>query len=132
MNILARPPYSPPQVPSAWSSSWVRTQLASLVRSIAFQGTRLVLAADVVEATDDTILCDATAGAFNITLPLAAQVGGLRVTIKKIDASANAVTLVGTIDGAVNPTLAAQYKSKTIQSGLVTANTWAWLTLATV
>lgn len=132
MNILARPPYLPPQAPAAYISGWIRAQLADLARAIAFQGTRLVFANDVVEATDDTILCDATAGALNIMLPLANQVGGLRVTIKKIDASANAVTLVGTIDGAVNPTLAAQYKSKTIQSGLVTANTWAWLTLATV
>lgn len=127
MNILARPPYSPPQAPTAYSTTWIRTQLANLTRAIAFQGTRKVLAADVVEATDDTILCDATAGAFNITLPLASQVQFLRVTIKKIDASANAVTLVGTIDGAVNPTLPAQYKSKTIQS-----DGSAWYTLATV
>lgn len=125
--ILARPLYSPPQAPTGYSPTWLRTQLASLARAIAFQGTRKLVAADVVEATDDTILCDATAGAFTVTLPLPAQVQFLRVTIKKIDASANAITLVGTIDGAVNPTLAAQYKAKTIQSdGL------AWYTLATV
>lgn len=58
-------------------------------------------------------LCDATTAAFTITLPAASTQNGLAYTIKKIDSSANAVTVAsggGTIDSAATYSLAAQYK----------------------
>jgi len=63
---------------------------------------------------DSLILCDATAGAFTVTLPAVAGVSGKKLTIKKTDASGNAVTVDGngaeTIDGAATKSLASQYK----------------------
>jgi hypothetical protein len=66
--------------------------------------------------------CDATGGAYSITLPAAANMTGIPISFKKIDASGNAITLDGnaseTIDNATtNATvLAAQYDSCTIVS----------------
>ena len=61
-----------------------------------------------------TILCDASGGAFTVTLPAAATAGdGYKVTVKKSDSSANAVTVDGnsseTIDGATTKALSSQY-----------------------
>lgn len=57
------------------------------------------------------ILADATNGAITVVLPQAAN--GLTVTVKKTDASANAVTVDGdaaeTIDGAATQAIATQY-----------------------
>lgn len=77
-------------------------------------------------ATDHTILCDATGGAFTITLPAAASHTGRIYAIKKIDASVNAVTIDGnaseTIDGALTQVIATQYTNLQIQSD--GANWW--------
>ncbi len=70
-----------------------------------------------VRATDWLILCDCTNGAITLTFPLAARLDGLLVTVVKTDASANVVTLSGTFNGGVNPTLAARYASKIVQAG---------------
>lgn len=71
-------------------------------------------------ASDYTILCNAVGGAFTITLPAAASHTGRIYNIKKIDSSANAVTVDGnggeTIDGGVTAILTVQYESITIQS----------------
>jgi len=63
--------------------------------------------------SDYTIRVDATSGAVSITLPTPAV--GTVYNIKKIDASANAVTIVGTVDGVVNPTITTQYSNRNIQ-----------------
>lgn len=67
------------------------------------------------------ILCDATSAAFTVTLLAAATAGdGFTLTIKKTDATTNAVTIDGnaseTIDGALTAGLATQYTSMTIIS----------------
>jgi hypothetical protein len=69
-----------------------------------------------IDTTYETVLVDCTSGAVTITLP-AASVGiqGKKYVIKKIDSTANAVTIAGTVDGTTNPTLANQYASKTMQ-----------------
>lgn len=59
---------------------------------------------------DEIILVDATSGA--ITVNLATPVDGTQITIKKIDASANTVTIDGngnTIDGSATQTIGTQY-----------------------
>lgn len=67
---------------------------------------------------NEVVLCNATGGAFSVTLPAAAGCVGWIETVKKIDASANAVTVdpdaSETIDGATTYSLAAQYNSVTI------------------
>jgi hypothetical protein len=70
------------------------------------------------EATDSTILCNATSAAFTVTLPKAASCKGHVLILKKTDASANAVTIDGngseTIDGAATASLAAQWNCKSV------------------
>lgn len=66
---------------------------------------------------DGLILCDASGGAFTVTLSTNAGAygaGGKEYVVKKIDGSANAVTIAGAsgnIDGAASKTLTAQYDS---------------------
>lgn len=70
--------------------------------------------------SDDVILVDATAGAVTITLPTAVGRAGKRYTIKKIDSSANAVTIdpngTETIDRAATVVLGAQDAAAIIES----------------
>jgi hypothetical protein len=69
---------------------------------------------------DNTILCNATGGAITVTLPPAtAAMAGRILTIKKIDASVNSVTIAGnaseTIDGSNTQPLALQWEYLTIK-----------------
>jgi hypothetical protein len=54
-----------------------------------------VVAPYFIATGDDSILADATAGAYSVLLPLAASSNGRLLHVKKIDASANAVTVLG-------------------------------------
>lgn len=65
--------------------------------------------------TDGTVFVDCTAGAVSITLP-AQQYAGHTIEVVKIDSSANAVTLVGTISGAASPTLTSQYAKQRFET----------------
>lgn len=77
-------------------------------------------AAYTITVGDDVVLVDATTGAITVTLPKAGPYVGISFTVKKIDASANAVTVDGdgaeTIDGAANTPLAAQWDRVTVVS----------------
>lgn len=75
--------------------------------------------------TDHTLLVDATSGNLTITLPTAASAynttsGGYVFTVKKIDTSANTVTIKGdgaeTIDGVNTQVLSTQWMSYQVQS----------------
>ncbi len=69
---------------------------------------------------DCTILGNATTAAFTITLPAAATIAGRVYVLKKIDSSANAVTVDAnaseTIDGALTVVLSTQWSKVMIQS----------------
>ena len=69
---------------------------------------------------DSVLLVDATAGAVTVTVPAAADYTDRQWIVKKIDASANAVTLdatgANTIDGAGTLALASQWDSTRIAS----------------
>lgn len=76
-------------------------------------------AAYTLTAGDCFVECDATGGAFSITLPAVADVNiGKVYHIKKTDASVNAVTIDGsgaeTIDDSATASLAAQYDSVSV------------------
>lgn len=60
---------------------------------------------------DDIILCDATSAAFTVTLPTAVGIIGKTLQVKKIDSSANAVT----IDGNASETIRVQETAATTQ-----------------
>ena len=74
----------------------------------------------VATATDTIITCDASGGAFSITLPTAVGVTGKEYYIKKTDSSANAVTIDGdgseTIDDATTRALSGQYDAVLVVS----------------
>lgn len=78
--------------------------------------------------TDRTILMDATTGALTVNLPTAASSTNQILTIKKVDSSANTVTIDGngseTIDGTTTKILATQWEKLTIQS-----NGTAWFVI---
>jgi hypothetical protein len=67
---------------------------------------------------DHKIFCDASGGAFTITLPAASGAPGREYHIKKIDSSGNAVTVDAndseTIDGALTQIINVQYDSMMI------------------
>lgn len=77
-------------------------------------------AAYTITAADSVVACDATSAAFTITLPTAVGIAGREYTVKKTDASANAVTVDGngaqTIDGAATYSVAAQWNTIVIVS----------------
>ena len=68
----------------------------------------------------EVLLADATDAGFTITLPDATSDSGLRITIKKIDVTANAVTIATvssqTIDGASTQSISTQWQSLDIIS----------------
>ncbi len=99
-----------------WTADPVRstTQKSSEVRNVS--------SATNLGSSDDGkwIAANATAGAFVITLPEASTVGnGYEVTIQKVDASTNAVTVDGfsaeTINGFADAKLEQQYQAITLR-----------------
>jgi Zn-dependent alcohol dehydrogenase len=63
-------------------------------------------------AANEFVPCDASGGAFTVTLPAATS--GRVVTVKKTDSSTNGVSVApasGTIDGAATATVYPQYAS---------------------
>lgn len=67
---------------------------------------------------DDThavVLIDASGGPVTVTLPSVSGIGRRRYVVKKIDSSANAVTVAASgaemIDGTTSKTLAIQYEA---------------------
>lgn len=61
------------------------------------------------------VLCDATTGGFTVTLPAASSSSGRRYFVKKVDSSANSVTIDADgdelIDDGLTAVLTAQYEA---------------------
>jgi uncharacterized protein YaiE (UPF0345 family) len=83
-------------------------------------GIRAISSAPTITAADYTLVCDATAAGFTVTLPAAATNTGRIFNIKKVDSSVNAVTIDGngaeTIDGAATLAITTQWTSIKVQS----------------
>lgn len=73
----------------------VRTQLLQAVRRMTGGNVRTVTAGNTVLTADDAglVLVDGTAGAVTIALPLANVLKALPLTFRRIDATANSVTV---------------------------------------
>lgn len=100
-----------------WSSIDTLLFTATNLQTSAKTGAYTVTTSD----RNKLITGDATSAGFTITLPAAATAGdGFKVSFKKIDSSANAVTIDGdgseTIDGATTYVLSTQYQSVTVVS----------------
>tara|TARA_R110002096_G_scaffold320427_2_gene514477 strand:+ start:1379 stop:1804 length:426 start_codon:yes stop_codon:yes gene_type:complete len=80
-----------------------------------------VTASYTVYVYDQLVRADSTAGAMLVTLPLASTCTGRRYTIKRIDASANAVTLAPTspelMDGSGTAVTIASMEAIEVQAG---------------
>lgn len=115
--ITARPTYAKRPVPQdpKQLSGFLQVELGNIARAFIPTQSRAVLVSGRVQSTDTILYVDATAGPVTLTLPSPDQVKDLVVTIKKVDAI-NVITLIGTVDGATNPTLSAQYQAMTIGS----------------
>ncbi|MDB4442331.1 hypothetical protein N9219_02810 [bacterium] len=104
-----------------WSTGYFGSVVASGTLTTAGLATgvqTITAASDTLVNTDHTNLCDCTSNAITVNLPAASA--GQRFEIKKIDATANAVTIDGngseTIDGALTKVITAQYESVTLVS----------------
>lgn len=102
----------------------------SLVQGLLFPGAigvaRLgISSARTLDHTDCLVRCDATGGAFTVTLPAAAAAPGRAYIVRKVDASVNAVTVDGDaseqIDGGAGVSLTTQYAT-----ALVISNGTGW------
>ena len=71
----------------------------------------------VVSASTPTVtgsawqVLEVSAASQPVAVVLPAPAAGIRLTVKKMDSTANAVSVVGTVDGTVNPSLTHQYGS---------------------
>jgi hypothetical protein len=71
-----------------------------------------------------TIFFDATAGNQSLVLPtITTGDNELEFTAKKIDSSANTVTIVGTVEGEVDPVINYQYTGRTV---VAYGGAWYW------
>lgn len=125
----ARADYTPPKVPPTYTQQWDQKNYGDIARAIPPTSVRDVVSDTTIAVTDSTLLCDATFGPISVTLLPANQVARLRVTIKKTDGSANAVTIVGTVDGTTDEALIWQGATRSIVSNgvawhLVSALLW--------
>lgn len=81
---------------------------------------RTLTAAGTLSVQDNLLEVDATLGAYEVALPAASLATGFQFTIKKIDTTANAVTLnpssTETIDGELTAVISAQWQSLVIES----------------
>lgn len=116
-----RKPYQRRPIPPTAEqlTDWLSIELYAVQMAIAPPTVFTVTTATTLTQSAGLCLVDATAGAVTVTLPRADQARGQMVSVKKIDASGNAVTvdaMGGTIDGATTATLAARWDSVTIVS----------------
>jgi len=81
---------------------------------------RTVATGVTLDASDYTVLCDAAAAGFTVTLPAAALCKCNVINIKKIDVTANAVTVAANgaekIDGQATQVITAPYTNMLITS----------------
>lgn len=140
-NSISGEPYAKRPVPavlpdvSKWAknlSAWLGVEFGNVQRGMTRAVSRTVTTATTATEADGLIAADATSAPFTVTLPDPNTVGGMTVTIKRINGAANAVTIGGTVDGAVNPTLGSQYASVTVQAFIPSPGNGVWLKTASI
>jgi hypothetical protein len=97
----------------------IREVMADLANAIQ---VRSISSATTLGTSDHgkVIECDASSGAFTVTLPAVGSNTGMTVVVKKTDSSTNAVTVDGNstekIDGSTTYALNTQYESVMVRS----------------
>lgn len=102
--------------PASYDPDWLFTELQAIQRGIPPTVVRGETTNTVQRVDDRVIFMDCTGGGRTVTLLAPSAWPVYSVTIIKVDASGNAVTLGGTVNGVLNPTLAVQYTSYTLTS----------------
>lgn len=83
----------------------------------------------VLTQSGQVILCDATAGAFTVTLPMLSTDGACEFTIVKVDTTANAVTIGTSGTDTINNGLSTLSLAATGKAFEVYATAARWLTI---
>lgn len=118
-NWLGGADYSKRDVPSDAKDlpAWLRTEFGNIQRRLQGVSSRTITRSTTVLITDGLILVDPTLRDIVVTWPTPInQTEDWIVVIKRITGGAKTVTIAGTVDGTVNPTLATQWASLTIWS----------------
>jgi len=96
-----------------------------LGRTPVYSASRLVTASTTIVDSDALLLVSTGGGAVTVTLPPAGLNLGRRFTVKKMDASANNITLDGnggeTIDGAATLVWNTQWTAYTVEAVITAA-----------
>ncbi len=119
--------YTHSRVPEQYGRGFFEGEFGRIERAVMSRVTRTITVSGKQTPDDWCVFADATAAPLTYTLLPPRSSSPTPVTIKKTDAGANAVTIGGTVDGVVNPTLAAQYKTMTLVS-----DGTAWYKIAVV
>lgn len=113
-------------------AGWLGYELGNIQAGIAKATSRTVTTNWTATNGDGLILIDTTSGNVTVTLPDPEAVRDMVLTVKRITAGGNTATIVGTVDGAVDPTLAGQWDSLTVWAHVPTAGSGSWFTIAVV
>src|SRR6266705_57595 len=109
------PRYSRRTAPATYSSQWVDTELGNVERAVRIREVQTRTSTGTIRPSNSFVLVDATAGVVTLTLPAASAADGADYDIVKVDASGNAVTIVGCASG--NISLAARYNATRVRAG---------------
>ena len=99
--------------------AWLSQELQTIQAAVRPPSSMTVTSAITVSPLYRFLECDTTNGGFTVTLPDATRVHDMEISLKKVDATANVVTIAtlgGLIDGAATATIPAQWGSKTLYS----------------
>lgn len=106
-------PPTPPELPA-----WLVSELGNIERAIAPNVCRTVTANTTQQPSDRYILVDATAGPISVTLIKPTLWPPFALTVMGVSARTTSVTLIGTVNGMVNPTLRGQISVTIISDGV--------------
>ncbi len=134
MQSISAQPYSKRPVPTDLTqlSAWLTIELGNIQRGMIQPASKTISTNYTATTSDGLLLVDTTAGAISVTLPDPNRVHDMVVTIKRISAGAHNVTIVGTVDGTVNPSLTAQWKALTVWAHVPSPGSGAWYEIASV
>ncbi len=116
MSTIRAQGYSTRPVPKTYDADWLFTELQNIQKAIRGSVVRTETTSTVQRVDDRVVLIDCSGGARNFTLLAPTAWPVWSVTIIKTDNSANALTIVGTVNGVASPTLTVQYTSWTLSS----------------
>lgn len=129
MQSVTAQPYSrrPVETELKKLAAWLGIEFMNVQRSVARASARTVTSATTATTNDGLILVDTTGGAVTVTLPDPTTCENTQLVIKRISGGGNNVTIGGTVDGTISPTLTVQWASM-----MVWSNGTGWFKVAAI